>query len=975
MPARVARSNIAAAQPKTARNKNKKRSLNAFAIASHSAPDKLRIKQHRLGESLGDEPRQKRRRLADDEEESEDEEHASSARRRQEKAVTKRTGTGARGGLDEEAEQGSDSSGNEWTMGGMAENDGESDLDSDEAFGESDEERFEGFTFRGSSGGKQPARKKRKQETDQAGEDEIDLNEQASEEEEDEDDLGDEAVDLATMLDESDDEVTGGQKRAQESRGEDSTSDDDDESVDEDEEPDSESENDDADQLDEEKRSKFQDFIESLPTGNESTKPNKARAVEIHEGQEPSDFIATKGKLTMDDLFASTDMKAFVPDASARKVVEADARQRPSAQKLKETAPLPKRQQDKLDREVASKKAKEQLDRWRDTVIQNRRAEFLQFPLKDPNASEPLGQDKFIPADQETPANELEETIQSIMEQSGMISKNKKGDEEDDIMKAEALETNKLPVDEVLKRRAELRRSRELLFREELKAKRIAKIKSKAYRRVHRKEKERQALKDGEFFDPEGTGEMGEAEREKADRRRAEERMGSKHRDSKWAKAMKKTGRAAWDEDARGGVVEMAKRNEELRRRIAGKDVHDSDTSDVSSAEDNEAGGDDGFMLRELNGLEGKDSTKSGLGDMKFMRNADARRKAQNDEDVQRLRKELAGEESGSEEEVDESLGRAIFGPRPKKNARPVRATRGELEEGDVSDEDTAALPLEEKEAPRDTRSDRYEAKKPKGILKPPPLSRTLPELEEKTAAQSVWLAPVKKQSKRDKQRAREAEEDVVPLLNTSEMQTVQPVQESVPQQAQDTDGWTTVRYDNEQEADSDPEPEDPIISNEQRLADLHRRAFAGDDVAAAFEAEKTEAADEEAEKEVSNHLPGWGSWTGDGLSRAVRKANNRQKHNPLFKTKTAGTKREDRKDAGKQNVIISEKQDRKGKKYLAPQLPHQFEAKSQYERSLRVPVGPEWTTKETFQRSTRPRVVVKPGIVEAMERPLGQVL
>ncbi|KAI7124003.1 hypothetical protein KC317_g19951 [Hortaea werneckii] len=52
--------------------------------------------------------------------------------------------------------------------------------------------------------------------------------------------------------------------------------------------------------------------------------------------------------------------------------------------------------------------------------------------------------------------------------------------------------------------------------------------------------------------------------------------------------------------------------------------------------------------------------------------------------------------------------------------------------------------------------------------------------------------------------------------------------------------------------------------------------------------------------------------------------------------------------------------------------LPHGFEQKEQYERSLRVPVGPEWTTKETFQRATRPRVVVKPGaVIQPMEKPM----
>lgn len=55
---------------------------------------------------------------------------------------------------------------------------------------------------------------------------------------------------------------------------------------------------------------------------------------------------------------------------------------------------------------------------------------------------------------------------------------------------------------------------------------------------------------------------------------------------------------------------------------------------------------------------------------------------------------------------------------------------------------------------------------------------------------------------------------------------------------------------------------------------------------------------------------------------------------------------------------------------YMASQLPHPFESREQYERSLRLPVGPEWMTKETFQASTKPRVLMKQGIIAPMSKP-----
>jgi U3 small nucleolar RNA-associated protein 14 len=215
MPPRIARSSAPATAPKSSKvNKSKKRQLDAFAIASHEAPEKLQIRQHRLGESFGEHPRAKRRRLQDDEEDSEGEERIDSARQKQSRNVEKRT-NGKKGGLDDEdVEFGSDSDGNEWTMGGVGSEESDEEIDSDEAFGESDEERFDGWTFRGSKSEKGKPKKKAVQKKQDSDEDaEMDLNED-EEEDEDEDDsqFGDEGVDLATMLDTYDDEVLGKDK-------------------------------------------------------------------------------------------------------------------------------------------------------------------------------------------------------------------------------------------------------------------------------------------------------------------------------------------------------------------------------------------------------------------------------------------------------------------------------------------------------------------------------------------------------------------------------------------------------------------------------------------------------------------------------------------------------------------------------------------------------------------------------------------
>ena len=1013
MPARLARSSVAAAAgSKKERNKTRKRNLDAYAIASHSAADKPRLRQHRLGEFLDDGSRQKRRRAGEDEDGEGSVEEGIPPKRR--KAVDE----------DEDREEGSDSEGNLWTLGALAEDDGDSELDSDEAFGESDEEKFVGFTFRGSSGGKKGKKGKKaiipKQRRDVEEEEDdvgvIDLDEADSEsEDEEEDDFGNEGVDLATMLDDENDRVLGGKDAMARDMGEESVSDDEDvqsESVSSssgEEEEDDDDDDEDDDGAEEERVARMRDRLEALDANQRPTT------------KKPSSIATAQPSLSVDDLLADLDPAARKQFSAALKT------KRKSERPTTLPAPLPKRRQDRIDRQIASKKAKEQLNRWRDTVIHNRRAEFLSFPIQDPDAAEPVGKDVFV---QSAPQNELERSIQRIVEESGMASKDStKSDdvEEAAIMKSEDLATNNLPVEEVLRRRAELRRERELLFREEIKAKRIAKIKSKSYRRVHRKERERMHQLEAE----QGLDDGGD-EKERHDRRRAEERMGTKHKNSKWARSLRATDRGMWDAGAREGVIEQARRTEELRRRIAGEEIEGLEGSDVPSDDDGdvEDGDDDSGMLRSLDrfskdhsgGGEGK-----GLSGMKFMRAAEERQRKRNDEDIERLRREMAvedgDEEEGEGDEVqDQGLGRANFGPKGRERTgvtEKVAMRRAEMEEGH--------LPEDESERDGETEGTDIVAnekpQQPKGILKETsgagrPLSKGLGpdrryqraktssgEREDPPAPTSTWLsAPIEKKSKRDRGRDRQMKDDAV--IDTMTVAGIPEQRPKIERRAPDalgaedvrkkaaaesdagnTDGWTLVTAKNnipagETEAHSDSDGEEPgnaILSAAEQKAAFHRRAFAGDDVALkkSFDAEKAAAAESEDEQEISTHLPGWGSWTGAGLSKSIKRSNAyNKKHNPLFKAKLpGGVKEADRKDVKLENVIISEKkadQRKKGKKYLAPVLPLGYETQAQYEKALRVPVGPEWTTKEVFQRGTRPRVLVKPGVVVgAMEKPL----
>lgn len=975
MPPRLSRPTAGTTAQPTRTNKRKvqksqKRALNAFTAAQHEVSDSVRVRKHRLGQTEPERGPKRRRVDADGEDDGEDEEedegHDSKRRDR---------------GEDEDV--GSDSSGNEWRMGGPIGEDSDSSLDSDEAFGESDEERFEGFTFRGSSTNKKDQGRKKKTKRNGV----MDLNEE-SEGEEEEDDFGEEGVDLATMLDnppsdEEEDSGDEGDTEEDDSQSETSVSD-----IDDDDDDDEGA-----------KISKLQDLVASLENADKQ-RATTGDITDAHETQQPSDYGVTAAqKLKIVDLLPT------VTDPALRKSLKVLAADKPSKRAGipgKLSAPLPKRQQDQLDRAAATAKAKEELSKWQDTVIQNRRAEHLHFPLMDPNAVEPQGKHVLTSLTQDKPQNELETAIQSILEESG-LSGGKKGEDDARIAAAEELQMKEVPLEEVMARRAALRKARELLFREEIKAKRIKKIKSKSYRRVHRRERERLAEKERALM---GEDEL-EDDKERQDRRRAEERMGAKHRESKWAKGMKKSGRTVWDESARDGVVDMARRNEELRRRIEGKDVREDDDSDISDDDqEDESDFDDDSdtqrarVSRQLDKLDQEDEKpQKGIGAMAFMRRAEAAKKAQNEEMIAEMQRDMAREDSDSEDgqdqDADTTLGRRVFGPKSMIAVPPPKPKqkRDALEES----EDSAAESSEEEAeiiVDRDS-TDKKSLKTNggKGASKRPLLSKPNGKAPTEDDDGGDWLNNSKAaiqddddgddwmntKSKKSRNHKVTSKVDFIPnkpLVAGSAPATNGTASSKSKKTASaskepNTSDWALVELpqdsDNDHDAASDTAPNGNLETQDA----LHARAFAGDDVDLSFATDKAAQISDEDSKEISNHLPGWGSWTGTGLSKANRARNARQKHNPLFKTRVDGVRAADRRDAKLENVIISEAKDRKGKKYLAGQLPHGFERKEQYERSLRVPLGPEWTTKESFQRNTKPRVVVGRGNIEAIRRPL----
>ena len=160
----------------------------------------------------------------------------------------------------------------------------------------------------------------------------------------------------------------------------------------------------------------------------------------------------------------------------------------------------------------------------------------------------------------------------------------------------------------------------------------------------------------------------------------------------------------------------------------------------------------------------------------------------------------------------------------------------------------------------------------------------------------------------------------------------------------------------------ADDERDEDASASDQRA--LLARAFAGDDVAAAFDAEKAGEVEAELPKtEVPKQMPGWGGWAEDQARRptpkwqidAERKAK-RLRDAPPARNRADVT--------GARSGHPREKFDKKAAGFNVEHPPHGFDSKEVYEGSMRAPLGSDVNTDRAFRDLTRPKVLKNAGAV-----------
>lgn len=768
------------------------------------------------------------------------------------------------------------------------------EIDSDEAFGEDDEYELGQTVFRAHASTSQE-------------EDEDDAPHDFEE------DDGDDLVALSHLLDEAPDE-------------------------DEDTEEDNESENDDTLPWDDDDLARFASkkraYTDDEPTSNKRvSREERTEAV-----QEGSDAAGGGAKLSLQD-FLSTGAGTSLQKVRALAERASATSQQPVASKRGGGmlhAPLPKTAQDRLDRAAAYTLSKEEVQGWAPTIKRLREAEHLSFPLQKP-AQPPQASNAGLTATFQ-PSTEMEQSVAALLEEGGLTEKQ--------VAEQEGLAMRAMDAAEASRRQAELRRMRELMFRAEQKARRANKIKSKTYRRIHRKERERMQQQLADLAAADGTIDDKDQDEMiyQAAKDRAKERATLRHKNTgKWAKSHLGRHDEA-SQEARLAMEDQLRRGEELRKRIHSMHSDEDDSFDEEYDEDN-AEDRQARAFDELEEYERREalqdakdeadiaaSDKKGKGvfQMKFMKDARERQARVAKETIASLMEDVGRMDASDEEEaLPTSVGRAVYGPGLSASRTSDVASRpaNPFSTGETN-------PWLQGEA-----SSSLSKKKPSVLVG-----------KDSSAATKAAHRTERHTARGDEARASALSDATLAIDPTAQL--------------------AMAAEEASEEEESDVEPADvTALARTKRgkrgkkggsamapmKRDLVAEAFAGDNVALDFAKEKRAAMEADAPRDEDMTLPGWGSWGGKGVRRKAKKTPTHVRH-------IAGLDPHKRKDFGMDNVILNERLDKKASRYKAKDLPFPYTSAAQYEAAMRTPLGAEWNTRTQHQRMTLPRVTTKMG-------------
>ncbi|XP_078698519.1 U3 small nucleolar RNA-associated protein 14 homolog A-like [Branchiostoma floridae x Branchiostoma belcheri] len=651
--------------------------------------------------------------------------------------------------------------------------------------------------------------------------------------------------------------------------------------------------------------------------------------------------------------------------------VKTQIRKMQGRQKVME-APLVKPQAQRIERSLAYKAAKKEVSRWTPIVRQNRQAAQLVFPLHQEPVSLPTT-DSMVKAFK--PSTDLEREIFEVLHGSKFAERR-----DHELTEAEEEALRAMSLDEAFSRRKELQKMRALQSYYAAKCAREKKIKSKKYHRIKKRSRvqaEKLAIEELHKTNPE----LAQEEIRKAEKLHAEERASLRHRNTgKWARS--KMVMAKFDDEARQAVQEQLDKSRELTNQIRALQQDSSSEEDQGEEEGEEEEDGEAVTMETVVDDNKNPWMKSALKiNSKSNQKEDPpmQEKEQpktDDNNDEKPVEETTTEDNGTTEQhplkdnkeskEQEKVMTVENVTKKKKRRRGKKKKEGENGEEEEKGDWSEVLKEEKKTGKKRKRRGKkteVDAKKSKpdgdvmergtdeagevqdfddddemleeGLER----RKTLEEVE--SAAKRPDTTNSQQHPKADNptnpslQKQREIVKEV--HINPDKFFTIQPskLRSSVPTYLDVDDNIDMIDFDQQRENIEE--------------------AFANDDVVSEFVEEKRKAEEAGKPKDIDLFMPGWGNWGGVGV-----KVN--EKTRTRFRKKAPPPK--PRLDWGLHHVIINEDKDEKLKTHQVRQLPKGFGSVTEFERSIRAPLGKDWNTPSAVAKLTEPKVVTRAGTI-----------
>jgi len=743
-------------------------------------------------------------------------------------------------------------------------------------------------------------------------------------------------------------------------------------------------------------------------------------------------------KLTLDSLmggisdtanFASVQksMRAL----SSGVVGQAESKNKSSQKKLETTAvPVARVVSERASRKVHTEATSKEVSRWQDAVHEQRDAETLDFRTnKGGAATHRITRDALV--EKYEPTNDFERELQDALEKAGMederrIARRERkrltgddddgkelGDEDEDLREDDDLGRNHITMAEYKKRHGELAKLRALMFYEEQKRHHINKIKSKKYRKIRKRQRDR--LKDAEDDNARLNGEEEAAalDREKAERdemERMKERMTLAHKNtSNWAKRVLRRGAKMDNEERRALSLQIA-RGDELRRKQMG-DGDDGSGSESETEEGLLQKARDILMEKQDDGDGGDEGNKKkkGLFQLEFMKRGMEAQRVRAKEEARKLLEELEANDIAASVSSSDSSDDEDGGKDNKSKKKPKVATEAEtkkvLPEGklvasslkfgkadgfaikvdgnielDGNSSEVVVKPKEldneDGEEQETTQGNKKKRKKKKNSA---PTSEkandTTPakvEEDEAEEEENPWIttkssSSTKKKSKKSLSTTVNINEAASMLADTNEHDN------KGKRKQRENDSATTKPSEKETASNNDVSVPSEAAEKEVGVAELSqaelvRRAFAAPaDLEAEEEFQKEKDLmkgrdDPTRKKKEEKTVSGWGSWAGAGAPPPRKK---QRKLPPKLQAPTSKKTQNNvpkRKDDGLSTVIINEKRLKKTAQFQLSEIPYPYRSREEYERAIAGNIGQEWNTVQGTKDMSRPAVLVRAG-------------